>query len=104
MDITPPTGYAFMEIPLALRSAFPPFHLSTHDLQRDPTTMRSLLLVLTALPLMPFALTINHANSEAGNSPHNNGTTSNKYRLQHKYQGNTFFKYMEARLPFLPLY
>ena len=64
--------------------------------------MRSLLLVLTALPLASFALTIKHTNRDAGDTTHNNGTTSNKYWLQRKYKGNTFFKYVEARLFFLP--
>ncbi|KAF9646134.1 glycoside hydrolase family 16 protein [Thelephora ganbajun] len=52
--------------------------------------MRSLLLVLIALPLASFALVINR-NGEAENPPNNNGTTSNQYWIQHKYEGDTFF-------------
>jgi hypothetical protein len=63
--------------------------------------MRSLLLVLTILPLALFALTINHVDGEAVNPTNNSGTTSNKYRLQDSHKGDTFFKYAEARLFFL---
>jgi len=63
--------------------------------------MRSLFLVLAALPFASFALTTNRVNGEAENSAHKNGTTSNKFRLQHRHKGNTFFKYVEARLFFL---
>ena len=62
-----------------------------------PATMRSLFLVLTALPLASFALVINHANNEVEGSAHKNGTASNRYRLQHKHQGATFFEYVKAQ-------
>jgi len=59
--------------------------------------MRSLLLVLTTLPLASFALTINHLVGRAENSTQNNGPPSSEYSLQRKHAGNTFFKYVEAR-------
>lgn len=62
----------------------------------EPTKMRSLFLVLTALPLASFALVINHANNGAECSINTNGTTSSKYQLQHKYQGTTFFECVKA--------
>ena len=60
--------------------------------------MRSLLLVLTALPLASSALIANRANNEVKNSAHKNGTTPNGYRLQRKHQGDTFFEYVKAWL------
>lgn len=62
--------------------------------------MRSLLLVLTVLPLASFSLPTGHIN-EVGNSTHNNGTTWNKYWLQQRHEGDTFFKYADARVSFL---
>lgn len=97
-DIAPPTDFAFIGIPLAFRSAFPPFRLSVRWPQQNPTIMRSLLLVLIALPLTSFALTTNRVNIKAEDSACGNGTTPNKFRLQHRHKGNTFFKYAEARL------
>jgi len=63
--------------------------------------MRSLFLVLIALPIASFALAINRANNEAEGSAHKNATTSNRYRLQHKHQGDTFFEYAKAQSFFL---
>jgi len=62
--------------------------------------MRSLLLVLTALPLVSFALIIGRNNGQGNNPCNNNGTTSNQYRLQRKHKGKTFFKSVEAPLFF----
>lgn len=53
--------------------------------------MRSLLLVLTIFPLALFAIAVNHLKYEV-----ENGTTSDMYQLQDRYEGNTFFKYAEA--------
>ena len=103
MDIAPPTDFAFIGIPRdPPPSTFPPFRLSAHGPQQNPTPMRSLLLVLIAFPLASFPLAINYADAEAPNCIHNNGTTSSQYSLQDEYKGNTFFKYVEARLFFLP--
>jgi len=63
--------------------------------------MRSLFLVLIALPLTSFALAINRANNEAEASAHKNATAPNRYRLQHKHQGDTFFEYVKAQSFFL---
>ena len=65
--------------------------------------MRSLLLVLAVLPLASFALIINRNNGGPEDPCNNNGTTSNKYRLQRRHKGSTFFKYGEARLFFSSL-
>ena len=61
--------------------------------------MRSLLLVLTVLPLASFALTINRA--EGTGCPHKNGTKSSKYKLQRKHQGDSFFECVNAGSFFL---
>jgi len=63
--------------------------------------MRSLLLVLTALPLASFALVISHVDNGTESSAHKNGTTSNGYQLQRKHQGDTFFEYVKVLSFFL---
>ena len=60
--------------------------------------MRSLLLILAALPLASFALIINRNNGGPEDPCNNNGTTSNQYRLQRRHKGKTFFKYAGPRL------
>lgn len=62
--------------------------------------MRSLLLVLAALPLASFAMIINRNNGGPEDPCNNNGTTSSQYRLQRRHKGSTFFKYAEAHLLF----
>lgn len=95
-EIAPLADIAFIGVLLALRPAFPPLLLCSWATTKP--MMRSLLLVLAALPLASFALVVNRANSEAKDPAQKNGTISNKYWLQRRHQGDTFFKYVEARL------
>ena len=97
MDVAPPTDFPFIELLLAFRSVFPPFLLSAHEPQEDPAIMRSLLLVLAALPLTSLALIIGRNNGGPDDPCNNNGTGSSQYQLQKRHKGKTFFKYAQAR-------
>lgn len=55
--------------------------------------MRSLLLVLAVFPLVSSALAVDRVDYEAEDFADENGTTSNVYWLQDRYEGDTFFKY-----------
>ena len=66
--------------------------------------MRSFLLVLAALPLASFGFAVNRFDYEVDNyDDYNdeNGTTSNVYWLQDRYEGDAFFEYA-VRPIFLP--
>ena len=96
MDIAPPTGFCFYRDPPRLMFRVSPLSPFCSRATTELTTMRSLLLVLTALPLASFALIISHVDNGAESSAYKNGTTSSGYRLQRKHQGDTFFKYVKA--------
>lgn len=63
--------------------------------------MRSLLLIQTVFPLASFALAVKRVNYEIEDFANENGTTSNMYWLQDRYEGNMFFEYAEAYVFFL---
>lgn len=63
--------------------------------------MRSLLLLLTFFPLASFPLAFNRVNYEVEDFTNENGTGSDVYWLQDRYEGDTFFKYAGAH-SFLP--
>lgn len=58
--------------------------------------MRSFLLILTAFPLASVALAVDRVDYEVEGFANENGTTSNMYWLQDRYEGDTFFEYAEA--------
>lgn len=54
--------------------------------------MHSLTLLLTVFPIASFSLAVNHVNYEIEDFANENGTNSNMYWLQDRYEGDTFFE------------